>query len=80
MRTEELIKALSQEHHGVEMYSHLNRAFCKILYAPYICANGKTLFEAVFKVAQQLFIDPNCPQLVKEALEDYDLRSTRLQQ
>lgn len=80
MRTEELIKALSLAGDGIEIYSRPNQAFCKTLYIPRCSANGETLFEVLFEVAQRLIADRNCPLLVKKALEAYDLRSARLQQ
>ena len=75
MRTNELLNALKRQKHGVEVIADDDSALCKILYAPYLYGNGKTIFDAAFQVAKRLINHPDCPESVKRALEEYDEHS-----
>ncbi len=72
MRTLDLINALSCFDLGLEI--HVNRQFSTVysLYKPCLRSVSKTLFAAVFDLAQQMLEHPDCPPEVKRALEDYD--------
>jgi uncharacterized protein YfiM (DUF2279 family) len=83
MREQELLSALSLESPGIEMHMSVQNgqgcAWVGTLYEPTIQATGPTLFDAAFKVGQQMIAHPNCPAAVKVALEAYGRHSEMLQ-
>jgi hypothetical protein len=80
MRTAELLRALSQSHHGIYIHSTAECAVIRTRYAPYVCGEGQTIFDAALVTARLVLKEaiPGCCPGVLKALERYDIHSEML--
>jgi len=78
MREAELLNALACHDPGVEVHLDSKRAAVTALYKPSLRGLGKTLFDAAFDLAKQMYRHPDCPPDVDAALEAYDNRTNIL--